>query len=81
MNRVLVIGSTGTVSALVRNPEAAGLLSEVEVVRGDLTVPESLDACLDGIDTYISASLKNPTPLLSAAQSGSNDTRTNRATH
>jgi uncharacterized protein YbjT (DUF2867 family) len=65
VNRVLVIGSTGRVgrevvaqlqardaevSALARNPDAAKFPSEVEVVRGDLTVPESLDAYLDGID-------------------------------
>jgi uncharacterized protein YbjT (DUF2867 family) len=66
MNRVLVIGSTGRVgrevvaqlqardakvSALVRNPNAASFPSGVEVVRGDLTAPESLDKCLDGIDS------------------------------
>jgi uncharacterized protein YbjT (DUF2867 family) len=65
MNRILVIGGTGTVGrqvlsqlaatnahvrALVRNPDAARLPPRVEVVRGDLTVPETLDACLDGID-------------------------------
>jgi uncharacterized protein YbjT (DUF2867 family) len=36
---------------MARNPQAAGLPADVEVVRGDLTVPESLDAPLDGIDT------------------------------
>ena len=66
MNRILVIGATGNVGrqvvsqllatgvqirALARNPDAAGLPPQVEVVRGDLTVPETLDACLDGIDT------------------------------
>lgn len=66
MNRVLVIGATGNVGrqvlsqlpaagtqvrALVRNPDAAGFPPQVEVVRGDLTVPESLARCLDGIDT------------------------------
>ncbi len=64
MNQVLVIGATGnvggqvlssltaagaTVRALVRDPDAARLPPEVEVVRGDLTVPETLDTCLDGI--------------------------------
>jgi uncharacterized protein YbjT (DUF2867 family) len=38
------------VRALVRNPEAACFPPQVEVVRGDLTLPETLDACLDGID-------------------------------
>jgi len=66
MNPILVIGGTGDVGghvvaqltaagtpvrALVRNPEMARLPGHVEVVRGDLTVPESLDAALDGIDT------------------------------
>jgi uncharacterized protein YbjT (DUF2867 family) len=36
---------------VARNPEAALFPPEIEVVRGDLTVPESLDRCLDGIDT------------------------------
>jgi NAD(P)-dependent dehydrogenase (short-subunit alcohol dehydrogenase family) len=65
VNRVLVTGATGRVgrevvsqlqaggaevSALVRNPDTAKFSSEVEVVRGDLTVPESLEPHLDGID-------------------------------
>jgi len=64
--RILVIGATGHVGrqvvsqligcgahvrAMARNPDAAGLPAGAEVVRGDLTVPESLDAPLDGIDT------------------------------
>jgi len=64
VNRVLVIGATGTVGrevvsqlvptgvpvrALTRNPDTAGLPAAVEMVRGDLTVPESLDACLEGV--------------------------------
>jgi len=66
MNRILVIGATGTVGrqvvlqltsagahvrAMSRNPNPAGLPEEVEIVRGDLTAPETLDACLDGIDS------------------------------
>jgi len=65
MNPILVIGATGTVGrqvvfqliaagspvrAMARNPEAANLPPQVQVVRGDLTVPETLDACLDGAD-------------------------------
>jgi uncharacterized protein YbjT (DUF2867 family) len=65
MNRILVIGGTGTVGrqvlsrlaamgpqvrALVRNPGAHRLPAQVEMVRGDLTLPETLDSCLDGID-------------------------------
>jgi uncharacterized protein YbjT (DUF2867 family) len=65
MNRILIIGATGNVGrqvlsqlpatgvrvrALVRNPQTAGLPPHVEVVRGDLTLPETLDECLDGVD-------------------------------
>jgi len=65
MNRVLVIGGTGNVGrqvvdqlsatgarfrVMTRNPDSAGLPPQVEVVRGDLTVPESLDRCLQDID-------------------------------
>src|SRR3989442_10130961 len=66
MNRILVIGGTGNVGrqvvyqlaatgarfrAMTRNPDAAGLPPQVEVVRGGLTVPETLDRCLQDIDT------------------------------
>jgi uncharacterized protein YbjT (DUF2867 family) len=66
MKPILIIGATGNVGsqvlsqltargarvrAVARDPETAGLPPEVEVVSGDLTVPESLDACLDGIDS------------------------------
>ncbi len=66
MNRVLVIGGTGTVGrhvlsrlsakgapvrALTRKPDANHLPRHIQVVRGDLTLPETLDSCLDGIDT------------------------------
>jgi uncharacterized protein YbjT (DUF2867 family) len=65
MNRILVIGATGRagrqllsqlpatgvrVRALARNPQTDGLPPHVDVVRGDLTLPETLDECLDGID-------------------------------
>ena len=65
MNRTLIIGATGNVGrqvvsqlsatgaqvrALARNPDAACLPPQVEVVYGDLTLPETLDRCLDGID-------------------------------
>jgi uncharacterized protein YbjT (DUF2867 family) len=39
------------VRALVRHPYTAGFPPEVEVVRGDLTLPETLDGPLDRIDT------------------------------
>jgi uncharacterized protein YbjT (DUF2867 family) len=66
MNHILVIGGTGNVGrhvvdqlggtgarfrVMTRNPDAAGLPSEVDVVRGDLTVPETLDQCLEDIET------------------------------
>jgi uncharacterized protein YbjT (DUF2867 family) len=65
MDRILIIGATGRVGrqvlsqlpatsvrvrALARNPRTAGLPPHVDVVRGDLTLPETLDECLDGID-------------------------------
>lgn len=63
--RVLVTGATGNVGrqvvsqllatdhpvrALTRNPDAAGLPAQVEVVRGDLTDARNLDRAVDGID-------------------------------
>jgi uncharacterized protein YbjT (DUF2867 family) len=62
---ILVTGATGNVGrqvvsqllvtgvavrALARNPDSAGLPDGVEVVRGDLTAPDTLDACLDGVE-------------------------------
>src|SRR5215472_15466193 len=66
MSGILIIGATGTVGrqvasqlasagvkarALVRQPDAARLPAEIEVVRGDLTFPEALDRSLNGVDT------------------------------
>ncbi|MBS1841633.1 MAG: NAD(P)H-binding protein [Acidobacteria bacterium] len=63
MRPILVIGGTGTVGrqvvlqllqrgarvrVLARNPEKAQFPPRVEVVHGDLTVPYTLDAALDG---------------------------------
>jgi uncharacterized protein YbjT (DUF2867 family) len=64
MQQILVIGATGRVGrqvvsqlpagvrvrAVVRDPQTAGLPPHVDVVRGDLTQAETLDACLDGVD-------------------------------
>ena len=76
MNRILVIGGTGNVGrkvvdqlaatgarfrAMVRNPDAAGLPPQVDVVRGDLTVPETLDRCLQDIDTVFLVWVASPT--------------------
>jgi uncharacterized protein YbjT (DUF2867 family) len=66
MHRILITGATGNVGgellsqlkitgaqvrALVRNPETVRFSPQVEVVRGDLSAPETLDACLDGIES------------------------------
>ena len=65
MKRILVTGATGTVGrqivsqllstdsrirAMTRNPGVARLPSGIEVVRGDLTIPESLDESLKDVD-------------------------------
>ena len=65
MKRTLVIGATGNVGrqvisqliatnvrirALTRNPDSANLPAEVETVRGDLTIPATLDRSLDDVD-------------------------------
>lgn len=66
MTRILVIGGTGNVGrhvvdqlaatgarfrTMTRNPDAADFPPEVEVMRGDLTDPRTLDRCLRDIDT------------------------------
>src|SRR5262245_58441837 len=66
MKRVLVTGATGQIGsevvsrlrgsgcrirALSRNPRSAKLPPDVEIVPGDLSAPETLDACLNGIDS------------------------------
>jgi uncharacterized protein YbjT (DUF2867 family) len=62
---ILVTGATGNIGrhvvsqlvaagvpvrALCRNPQSAGLPASAEPVRGDLTLPETLDAPLDGVE-------------------------------
>jgi len=62
---ILVIGATGNVGrqvvsqllragaavrAMARDPGSAGLPAGVDVVRGDLSVPDTLNACLDGVE-------------------------------
>jgi uncharacterized protein YbjT (DUF2867 family) len=44
-----LLGAGVPVRALTRRPAAAGLPAAVEVVEGDFTVPESLDAALRGV--------------------------------
>lgn len=65
MGRILILGATGTVGrhvasqlaatatkvrALVRNPDAARLPAQIEVVRGDLRIPETLDRPLEDVE-------------------------------
>jgi len=65
MKRILVTGATGNVGrelvaqlraagcrvrAMTRNPQHAGMPGDVEVVAGDLTAPDTLDAALDDVD-------------------------------
>ena len=65
MKRILVTGATGTVGrqvvaqlldsgagvrALTRDPDRAALPPEAEVFRGDLTVPETMDAAVRDVD-------------------------------
>ena len=81
MHRILIIGATGHVGrevvlqlptagvqvrAMTRHPDGARLPSRVEVMRGDLTIPETLDGCLDGIDTVFLV-WTAPRPAVAAA--------------
>ena len=65
MARILVTGATGNVGrqvvsqllaaglgvrAMARTPESAALPPQVEVMRGDLTLPARFEPCLDGVD-------------------------------
>lgn len=55
--------------ALTRTPEQAGLPAEVDVVRGDLTKPETLPAALAGVEAafLVLQYGMNVAPLLAAA--------------
>ena len=46
------LGDTGSrICAMSRNPHSANLPPDVEIVPGDLSAPDTLDACLNGIDS------------------------------
>jgi uncharacterized protein YbjT (DUF2867 family) len=45
------VGTGATVRAVTRDPDSAGLPRGVDVARGDLSDPATMDACLDGVDT------------------------------
>jgi NAD(P)-dependent dehydrogenase (short-subunit alcohol dehydrogenase family) len=79
MKRVLVTGATGHIGsevvsqlrgtgcrirAMSRHPRSANLPADVEIVRGDLSAPDSLDACLNCIDSVF---LVLMAPLAAAA--------------
>jgi uncharacterized protein YbjT (DUF2867 family) len=79
MKRVLVTGATGQIGnevvshlrstgcqvrAMSRNPRSATLPADVELVRGDLSAPDTLDACLNGVDSVF---LVWTAPLAAAA--------------
>ena len=66
MKRVLVTGATGhigsevvsqlrgtgcRVRAMSRQPRSVRLPADVDIVHGDLTAPDTLDACVNGIDS------------------------------
>jgi uncharacterized protein YbjT (DUF2867 family) len=66
MKRVLVTGATGQIGsevvsqlrstgcrirAMSRHPQSANLPPDVEIASGDLSVPDTLDACLEGVDS------------------------------
>ncbi len=83
MNKMLVIGGTGTVGgqvvsqltaagvnvrALVRNPAAARFPDSVDVCCGDLTVPQTLDPAFAGIDAVFLVWTAPPSAIAPALQ-------------
>jgi uncharacterized protein YbjT (DUF2867 family) len=63
------------VRAMVLNPDGARLPPQVKVVRGDLTVPGSLDGCLEGIDTVFLVWTAPPSAVFPALERIAKGTR------
>jgi uncharacterized protein YbjT (DUF2867 family) len=78
MNRILIIGGTGTVGrevvsqlsrsgaqvrVMARDPEKVRLPAPTQVVYGDLTRPQTLDDCLKDIDTVFLVWVAPPTTV------------------
>jgi len=63
------------VRALTRRPDAAGLPAGVEVVAGDLTVPESLDAALQDVSAVFLLWTAPPTMVSAAIDRFASHTR------
>lgn len=83
MKPILIIGATGNIGrqvitqllaanarvrALTRHPEAADFPAEVEIVRGDLAAPETLDAALTGVDKAFLLWTAPPTAVAAAIE-------------
>jgi len=83
MNRILVIGGTGNVGrqvvhqlasagahvrAMTRNPDAADMPPQVEVLRGDLTDPETLDRCLQDVEAVFLVWVAPPAAVAGALE-------------
>ena|SRR5450432_2401640 len=80
--RILVTGATGNVGrhvvsqleagagvrALTRKPGAGDLPVNVEIVQGDLTVPESIERHLDGVDAVFFLCRFQPGPNQSLSE-------------
>lgn len=61
-----LLGTGAAVRALVRNPDSVSLPDGVEVVRGDLSLPNTLGKCLDGVEAVFLVWPGLPVDLASA---------------
>jgi uncharacterized protein YbjT (DUF2867 family) len=60
---------------MARDPDAANLPADVDVVRGDLTMPETLDACLKDVKTVFLVWMAPPSAAPGAIERISRHTR------